>query len=170
MAILDTDIIRRYSGGSGNTSAAASLGGAISSTAISNDTLNALWPDFSGEESNDGITRYRCFYLRNSHASLTAKNIKIYFDEDELPENDGVTVELGSGTAAVNATEQTIADEETEPTGVTFDTYDSDNKLALSNIPNGQYKSIWVKLTTEPGAEAKNLDNYHLVVDVDTNE
>lgn len=168
MAITSANITRRHSGGSGNTDPLADLGGAKSSTAIANNTANAVWPDFTGQESNDGKTRYRCFYIHNTHATLTAKNPKIYIDTP--PANSGVTLELGAGTSAVNGTEQTIANETTAPTSVTFDDYDSSSKLSLSNIPAGQHKAIWVKLTTGSGASAKDLDGSIIKVDVDTNE
>jgi len=166
--IVSSDITRRYSGGAGNTDPLASLGGAKSSTAIPNNTLNAVWPDFTGQESNDGITRYRCFYIHNAHGSLTAKNGKLYFNSQ--PANAGVSVEAGAGTSAVNGTEQTIANETTAPSGVTFNAYNSGTKLSLANIPAGQHKAIWLKLTTDPGASAKDLDQYELFIDVDTNE
>ena|ERR1051326_4887619 len=168
MGIVGTDIVRRYSGGSGNTDPNASLGGQISSTSIANNTLNALFSDFSGQESNDGVTKYRCFYILNNHGSLTAKNPKIYFTAQ--PANSGVTVALAAGSSAVNGTEQTIADENTAPTGVSFTTPTSGSKLSLSDIPAGQWKAIWVRLVTASAATAKDADSYTLAIDVDTNE
>ena len=139
-----------------------SLGGAITSNEVMN-VANNIFDEFTGAETSAGGTFYACFYVKNEHALLTAKRLR-YLIQSET-DHDGVNVSLALGSAAINGTEQTIADESTAPTGVDFDTTDSDsetsgagaadNELAVGNLPNSQHKSFWVRVQIAPGTSAK---------------
>lgn len=169
MAIVNTDLVLRFSGGSGNTDPNAALGGAKSTTAVTDNVINNLWDNVSGTESNAGDTEYRCGYIHNAHATLTAENVRIYISTDTTSATE--EVDIGLGTAAVNATEQTVADESTAPSGVTFShpsTYAGG--LAPSNIPAGQHKSVWFRRVVNSGTAAKNNNTYVMKCDCDTAE
>ena len=71
MAIITTDIKFFHSGGAGNTLATASLGGAKSTTAVTDDTLNNIFDKVIGDEADTGDTEYRGIYFENDHATLT---------------------------------------------------------------------------------------------------
>jgi hypothetical protein len=162
MAILDTDLKLRLSGGASNTSAAASLGGAKSTVAggiITTNVLNNLWDDTSGDESEAGDVEYRCVYISNEHGSLTWTNPKVWI-ESQTPSTD-TSVSIALGTSAVNGTEQTIGDEDTEPAGVSWS--EPSNKaagLSLGNLPFGEHKAIWIRKTVTLGAGAYDDDAY----------
>lgn len=167
MPIISTDLKIRYSGGAGNSSQAASLGGVKSSTEITDNSLNNIFSDSGGSESLAGSTKYRCVYIHNAHGTLTADNAKVYIGTNSS--STDTTWEIGVGTAAINGTEQTIADEDTAPSGVTFSsptTYAAG--LALGNIPAGQHKAVWYKRITTGPAAADNNDQTSIKYDCDT--
>ncbi len=79
------------------------------------------------------------------------------------------TADIGLGSSAVNGTEQTIANEGTAPTSVTFSAPATKGAgLSIGNIPAGQHKAIWVRRTITAGAAANNLDNVVIRVEGDT--
>ena len=167
MAILSTDIVFRHSGGAGNSDPNASLGGAISSTAITAAALSNLFDQVGSAESAAGDVEYRCFYVRNSHGSLALQNAVVWIVTN-TPASD-TTADIGLGSSAVNGTEQTIANEGTAPTSVTFSAPATKGAgLSIGNIPAGQHKAIWVRRTITAGAAANNLDNVVIRVEGDT--
>jgi|SRR5215510_624103 len=167
MAILNTDIVYRLSGGASNTDPNAALGGAISTTAITDNTLNNLWDNVSGDEGSAGDTEYRCFYVRNSHASLTLQSPMIWISSNTTSSSD--EVDIGLGSSAVNGTEQSVANESTAPTSVTFSHPTTKaGGIALGNIPNGQHRAIWVKRIVTGGAGAIDNNAYNITVEGDT--
>lgn len=155
MPIVAADIDFRLSGGAGNASPNASLGGVKSSTEIVDATLHNLFDVVSSAEASAGDVEYRCFYVHNAHGTLTLQNAVVYISSN-TPSPD-TTADIGVGTAAVNGTEQTVADESTAPTGVTFSSAAGiGNALALGDIPAGQHRAVWVRRTVTAAAAAAN--------------
>lgn len=160
MPIINTDIQYRLSGGAANSSAAASLGGAKSTTVVP----SALFDDVSGAESAAGDIEYRCFYVHNNHGTLALQNAKLFIQAN----TPGDRLAVGVGTSAINGTEQTVADEQTAPSGVTFSQpADFASGISLGTIPAGQHKAVWVRRTVAPGTSASN-DTYNFRVQGDT--
>lgn len=157
----------RLSGGSGNTDPNASLGGAISSTAVTDNSANNVWDDVSGSETSAGDIEYRCVYIRNSHATLTAFSTKIWIDTNTT--SSSTTVDIGLGSSAVNGTEQTVANESTAPSSVTFSAPGVGTELSIGSIPAGQHKAVWIRRTVTAGGSATDDDTYILKVSCDTN-
>lgn len=167
MPIVSSDIEYRLSGGSGNTNPNASLGGAKSSTEIVSATLHNLFDIVSSAESAAGDIEYRCFYVHNDHATLTLLNAAVFI-QSNTPDTQTL-LEMGLGTSAVNGTEQTVANENTAPAGVTFSTAaGSGNALAIGDIPAGQHKAVWLRRTIDAGASAYDNDGATLRVIGDT--
>lgn len=163
MAIISTDIQYRLSGGGSNSDPAASLGGVKSSTARGTN----IFDDVSSAEAAAGDVEYRCIYIHNNHGTLTLQAPKIWI-QTNTP-STSTTVDIGLGTSAVNGTEQTVADESTAPTGVTFSApADFASGIALGDIPAGQHRAIWERRTVTAGA-AVYSDSYTLRVQGDTN-
>lgn len=165
MAILDSEILLRLSGGSGNTDPNAALGGVMStSTVISDNTSNNLFDKITGAESTAGRTDYRGFYVLNNDGALTLEDAGIYVDSETT--HTGVDVELGLATQGLNATMSTIADEVTAPSpSVTFsDASGVGNRLVLGNIPAGQRYGVWAKRVINAGTAAKT--DYTVVLKV----
>lgn len=151
MAIASTEIQLRLSGGASNTSPAASLGGARSSTQVGTD----LFDNLDGTESAAGRVDYRCGYVFNANTSLTFQGAKMWISADTAA--PGTKIEIGIGTAALNATEQTVGSETAAPAGVTFSAAGSEAAaLALGDIGPQQSRSVWFRRTTTAGAVASN--------------
>lgn len=166
MPITSTDLKFRLSGGAANSNPNASLGGAKSSTEIGTG-LHNLFDQVGSAETTSGDTEYRCFYVHNAHATLALENAVIYI-QSNTPSGD-TSVEIAVGSAAVNGTEQTVANESTAPTGVTFSSAANlGAALALGNIPAGQHRAVWVKRIVNAGAAAYNDDQVTLRVQGDT--
>lgn len=162
MPIISTDIKYRLSGGSANTDPAASLGGVKSSTGMPSGLLDTVT---SGEAAS-GDTEYRAFYVHNAHATLTLEAAKLWIQAN-TPSAD-TTLEVGLGTSAVNATEQTIANEGVAPSGVTFvAAADEAGAISLGDIPAGQHRAVWLKRIVSAAAAASN-DTANLRVKGDT--
>ncbi len=160
MPILTSEIVYRLSGGAANASAAASLGGAKSSTVVP----AGLFDDVSSAESTAGDTEYRCFYVHNANASLTLQNAVIWIQSNTT----GSRIAIGAGSSAINGTEQTVADEQTAPGSVSFTQPSTKGAgIALGSIPAGQHKAVWVRRVIPAAASASN-DAYTLRVEGDT--
>jgi len=155
--IASTDIDFHLSGGAGNADPNAALGGAISTTQITSAALHNLFDIVSGDEAAAGDIEYRCLYVKNAHATLTLQNAKVWV-QTETPSGSS-DEEIGLGTSAVNGVEQTVADESTAPSGVTFGQANGEGAaLSIGNIPAGQHKAIWVKRTISASAPAVDSD------------
>lgn len=162
MPIISTDIKYRLSGGGSNTDPALSLGGAKSST----DAPSGLLDTVTSGEAATGDTEYRAIYVHNAHATLTLEAAKLWIQAN-TPSAD-TTLEVGLGTSAVNATEQTVANEGVAPSGVTFvAAADEAGAISLGDIPAGQHRAVWIKRIVSAGAAASN-DTANLRVKGDT--
>jgi len=147
MPITSTDIKNYLSGGAGNTDPNASLGGAISSTEVVDNTLNNLFAAAGAAEALAGSTKYRAFFVKNTHASLTYQNAVIYISSN-TPSSD-TSVKLALADEAVGTgTIETIANESTAPSGPTFSLADGvANALSIGSLAPGEMKGIWVEWT-----------------------
>lgn len=164
MPIISSDIKYRLSGGGSNTDPAASLGGAISTTT---DAPSGIFDDVSSAEATAGDIEYRCVYVKNNHGSLTLQGAKIWI-QTQTPSGD-TDVAIGLGTSAVNGTEQTVANEGTAPTSVTFSQPSSfAGGLTIGDLTAGQHKAVWVRRTVNAAAAGAS-DSFALRVQGDTN-
>ena len=162
MAIVSTDIQYRLSGGASNSDPALSLGGVKSSTAASN-----YFDDVSSAEASAGDTEYRCVYVHNNHGTLTLIGAKVFI-QTNTPSSD-TDVAIGLGSSAINGTEQTVANESTAPTGVSFSAPTTfAGGLAIGDLAAGAHKAVWVRRTVNAGAAAY-ADSFTLRVQGDTN-
>lgn len=162
MPISSTDIKVKLSGGAGNTDPLLSLGGVISTT----DMPTGLFDRVTSDEAVTGDTEYRAVYITNTHATLTLTGAHVW-----LPINTtsaDTDIQIGLGTSAINGTEQTIANENTAPVGVTFGLVATEGvALVIGDLAPGATKALWYKRTVNPGAAASN-DSYTLRVKGDT--
>lgn len=159
MPIIASDILIKLSGG-------ANLGGAISATDAPS-TVNGVFDIVSGAESLAGDVEYRCVYVKNNHATLTF-NTAVAFIQSNTPSTD-TTCDIGVGTAAISATEQTVANESTAPIGVSFGAASNyGTGYPVGDLAPSQYKAIWIRRTVTPGAAAYNSDGLTLAVQGDT--
>jgi hypothetical protein len=151
MPIVFTDIEYRLSGGSSNSDPNASLGGAKSSTEVGSNLLD----DVSSGEAATGDTEYRCFYVHNGHGSLTLENAVIWLQSNTASADTDLNI--GLGTSAVNGTEQTVVNEQTAPSGVSFSAAASEGAaISLGDIPPGQHRAVWLRRVVNAAAAASS--------------
>ena len=162
MPIVSSDIKYRLSGGAANTDPTLSLGGIISTT----DAAASIFDNVSSAEALAGDTEYRCIYIKNNHGTLTLLAPKVWLQAN-TPSGD-TAAEISLGTSAVSGTEQTIADENTSPTGTTFVSAANEGAgLSLGDLAPGATKAIWIKRTVTAGAAAAS-DGFTVRVKGDT--
>lgn len=168
-----SDIVWRYSGGAANTSAAASLGGAMSTVAggvIDEAVLHDLFDIVSGSESAAGDVEYRAIYVQNNHGTQTAFGAKLF-----IASPDNTRIDIALATEAVNvAIANTVADENTAPNGAwlaaAFSHPTTDGTgLSIGDIPATQFKGIWVRRTIPAAASATASESvgFNLAFDSD---
>lgn len=141
------------------------LGGAITATESVSGQSDNLVDTFDDTETADGKVIYACAYIKNTNATLQASNVRFFIDTETV--HAGVNVEVGLGAAAVNGTEQTIADEESAPNTPAINFVEADgaaNALVMGDLPAEGHRAFWVKITVAAGTAAKN--NYLTAVKI----
>ena len=147
MPIAQSNIKLRLSGGASNSAAALSLGGAKSSISLSGN----LFDDKSFAESSSGRTEYRCVYVTNEHATLTAKAARVWLSANTPGTSTQVLVALG--TSVLNATEQSISGETSSPSGLSFSPAALESAaIQLGDIPPLGSRAIWFRCDVIAGA------------------
>lgn len=177
MAISSSDIKYKFSvltGSAGNSTAgtaSGSLGKYISTTELTDNTLNNLYDDVSGDENAASDVEYRCFFIHNAHGSLTLQSPVVWLSSEV---SGGASIAISVDTTAASAIGSAsaqgkqVADESTAPATQTFSSPTSKGTgLALSSIPSGQCKAIWVRRTAANTAALDN-DGVTLRVEGDT--
>lgn len=178
MAIASSDIKYRLSiktGSAGNSGTQAdpnqSLGKYISTTDIVDATANNLFDDISGDENAASTVDYRCFFVYNSHGTLTWQSAKAWIFSEVA---GGASIAIGldpAGVVAVgssSAQAASITNETTAPAGVTFSSPTTKSAgLSIGNIPPGQCQAIWVRRTAA-NTSAVDADGGTIRVEGDT--
>lgn len=155
MAIVAGDIVQMYSVTSGSAGASTagtgpgSLGKYVSTTAAA---TSGTLPDFSGPENSSSAVKYRCIFVQNNHATLTAQNAVVYISA-ETPSGTATALAVDnvavSNKTSSSAQADQIANETTAPTAVGSwsSPTTSGTGLALGNIGPDQVKAFWVRET-----------------------
>lgn len=163
MAIAASDIkfyLSEKVSGNGFTTGgtpAASLGKNISTTEITDNTLNNLFDDISGDENADSDVEYRCIFVLNTHATLTWEDVVVWLSAEVA---GGASIEIALdnvGAIDKDSTEDqadTIADEDTAPTAVgAFSGPTSKvTGLAIGDLAPDECHAIWIKRTAANSA------------------
>ena len=167
MAITQAELKMYLTGGAGNSNPNLSLGGVISSTEVTDNTANNLWDDVSGDEALAGDVEYRCICVKNTNSSLTLTSSKFWILSNTT---GGDSIKVGLDLAGLNATPDTVGDENTAPSpAVTFVTaVDKANGLNTGNVPNGQYYGIWIERTVGSSTGVFDNSTYQLKWEGDT--
>lgn len=180
MAITASDILFKFSvktGSAGNStagSASGSLGKYISTTQITDNTLNNLFDDISGSENAASTVDYRCIFIHNNHGSLTYQNAVVYLSaEVSGGASIAVAVDSVAASAVGNASAQAleVTNETTAPAGpLSFSSpTTAGTGLSLGNIAAGSCKAIWIRRTAA-NSSAKDNDGVTIAVSGDTSE
>ena len=143
------------------SSAAGSLGGAISSAEVSQN-LNALFPDVSTVDSERGATDYRCVYLKNN-STATLPYARVYISTPTP--NASSVCQLGIGVSAVNAVEPVTTQATAAPVGVTFQNTAKEARIDLGILPANATRAFWIQRRISPNAIKYVLDWVGLALD-----
>jgi hypothetical protein len=169
MPIAGSNLKWYLSGGGSNTDPTASLGGAISTTAVSS-SLNGLFVRVSGALAASGETNYRCIYFQNIDADANGLITPYLWISSQTSSAD-TSLEIGLDPAGKNGTATTIANENSAPAGVTFSAPSSfAGGIALPTDPYAQndYVAVWIKRIVNAGAASDASDATQLSVQGDT--
>ena len=164
---LTTGDIKLVMTGTGTTSNPnASLGGAINTTEeISTTSLNSLFDNITGDESNAGDTEYRIVAIHNSSPnSDTANEVKVY-----LPVNYQSFMSLGINEIA-GVTPPTIANESTAPSGVTFSSPSTKAAaIDVGDIIAGSFRALYVRRVIPASTSTpKDAASFRITVEAET--
>jgi hypothetical protein len=164
VAIVSTDLKMYFSG---DGTPAGSLGGAIHATELTDNTLNNLWDDVSGDDASAGDVEYRCIYVKNTHGTLTLNSSKFWIQSNTT---GGDSIKVGLDLAGLNGTADDVANENTAPSpAVTFVTaVDKANGLNTGNVPAGQKYAIWIERTVPASTAVFDASTYVLKWEGDT--
>lgn len=175
-AITPSEILFKFSvsAAAGNTTAgtaATSLGDQISTTTITDNTLNNLFDDISGAENAASTVDYRCIFVHNSNSANTLQNAAAWLSAETA---GGASIAIGVDTTAASAIGSasaqalTVANETTAPAGVTFSSPTTfGTGISLGSIPAGSCRAIWIRRTAANTAALSN-DGVTISVQGDT--
>lgn len=154
----------RLTGGATNTSLAASIGGAESSTSlVLSPGDSGLLRTITNAESIAGITYYRCVSVRNEEA--TAAGTVIAYISGQLA--DTPQLAIGVATQAAGVTVTAIANETTAPAGVTFsEPASSGAGISLGSIPAGDGKGLWLRTTIPASTPPDGTNPWQVTLEV----
>jgi hypothetical protein len=149
-----TDILLKLSvaAAAGDTTAssgAASLGDQVSTTQVST-SLHGLFDVITGSENAASTTDYRCVFVHNNHATLTAYSCTVFLTSAVASGAD-VTIAIDNIAASAKGSGSTqaatIGSETSAPSGVgSFSAPSTDGTgLALGDLAPGQVRAVWIK-------------------------
>jgi hypothetical protein len=117
-----------------------------------------LFDVVSSAEASAGDVEYRCIYVENTNGTDSLLSAAAFVSSN-TPSSD-TAIAIGLGTSAIDATEQTVANESTAPAGVTFSAPATLGAgLAIGDLTAGQHKAIWIRRTVNAAAAAYNNDS-----------
>lgn len=150
MAILSSEIKVYYATGSSTSGIAsnrtnAASGGAISITEVTDNTVNNLFPDITGDEAAAGVTKYCKIFIKNTHGSLTWQNAKAWVSSVTPGTDNEISLAL-----------EATSNDTTPPSSGSFSTPTTKGAgLTLGNVANGGAVALWVRWVVNAGATAK---------------
>jgi hypothetical protein len=169
---ITNEIIQRLTvgntGDANNADPNLSLGGAVSTVLITDNTDNNVFDDVSGDESAVGTVEYRCRAVVNNHGSITLLAPKVWISSNTGSADDTIAIGLGTSGVGTN-NEQVVANETTAPAGVSFSSPSTKaTGLAPGNVPAASHFYIWERRTVNSGAAAVSANAYTIKVEGDT--
>jgi hypothetical protein len=110
------------------------------------NNIGNVFDAVSALDSLLGDTEYRCLYVKNTHATLTANGVTIWIKElTSGPDEISIGKDpAGVGDGSTTGVATTIVDESTAPVGVTFSTpLAYGTGILLGNLAPGECAAIW---------------------------
>lgn len=167
MPIVAGDIDFHLSGGVGNTDPNLALGGVRSTTQVVDNVDNNIFDDVTGTEAGSGDTEYRGLYFRNAHATITLLNTRIWIESNTTSTDD--TADIALAGEGLNATMETVANENTAPVGEVFSApANYAAGLVMGSVPATQHYGFWIRRTVNASAAAFNANSFQLKLQGET--
>lgn len=157
MSVEEGDIIYTYTGSGTSSNPEFSLGGASTSYVVA-ETLEKLFGVVTPEEAVSGSIKYRAVDAKNDSSTDTLYDAYIWISLETTSTDTTIAIAYDSvGT-------QSIANETTAPTGVSFSTPTSKaTGISLGDLTPGEKRRIWFKRTVTAGA-VKTTDSGSMMV------
>jgi hypothetical protein len=145
MAIVAGDLKLYLTGGAANADPLLSLGGVTSSIQFTDNTLDKLFASVGPAEAAAGSVKYRALSFKNTSA-FTAYAAAIFIAQETT--SAGTTVALAFDSTGT----QSIVNEDTAPTGLTFSTPLSlATAIALGDVVAAGVARVWFQRTVTAG-------------------
>lgn len=179
MPVVPSDIEHRLSVPSASSGDSApqpqpfqSLGRWMSTTPVA-EGLHGLFDPVTGADNEREAVDHRCIFITNTNATSTLHDVAVWIASEVA---GGADVRIGldpAGVVAADATTpqaQTIVQEETAPSGVTFSAPSTrETGLAIGTLGPGECVAVWVERTATDSPPV-DADGVTLRVDGDTSE
>lgn len=149
---MASNLVWKLTGGAANASLSASLGGTVSSVAVSGSPMNNLFPNVTASQATAGLTDYRAFDLVNT-GDAAAVGTLLWFDA----ETSSTDTTLQFGLDALDSS-LSIADGLTAPVGISFSEPNAGAPLNVGDIPAGHGFRVWFKRIVTAGAANTSSD------------
>lgn len=157
MSVAENEILYTYTGSGTSTNPELSLGGASTSNTLV-ETLEKLFAVVTPEEAASGSIKYRALDIKNDNSTDTLYDAYVWVSTETTSASTTVAIAYDS------AGTQSIVNETTAPTSVTFSTPTSKSAgISLGDIAPGGKRRIWLKRTVTAGA-TKTTDSGAIMV------
>lgn len=114
---------------------------------------NNIWDDVAKSEAVYGDTEYRCLYLYNRYSD-TLLDARVWVDQQPSG-NDELDLGLdpaGIGDGTSTGVAQTVGDEDTAPSNVTFSRpTDYSGGIQIGDLAPGEAIAVWLRRTVPSG-------------------
>jgi len=170
MGVLTSEIVLYYSKVSGGSQSDPndSIGGAIASNGPTDNTINHVWDDVTGDEAVSGTTEYRILYIQNDSATDSLENTKFWVSQITASTTDEVAIALMA--AGKNGTAERLTDETTAPSGGESFTAPTSKATGLSigTLAAGDNYPICIRRVVDASSPAYDANNYKIKFEGDT--
>jgi len=133
---------------------------AVDSTVGVVNATNRTFDNVSPAQSLAGLVEYRCFYLRNTHASATAFSTTMWIKSQPVGD-DTLSIALHPG--GKNSTAVTIADEADSGNALSAITWVAPSTqgagLVMGDLSAGDYYAFWMRRTVPPDTYNQVIEN-----------
>ena len=169
MVVSPSDI--RFYKSTPSTGSIQNLGGAISAVEIlknmdsSNPIYNQIFRDFTDTERKNGAFQFHCFFLKNTHATLTVTGGRLWFAS--VTPNPETYARMGLETNAKTTPAHTITNDISLPAGIDLETRHNakSESITLPSLAPSDYVGIWVAIECKPSAARYNKDGFEIRCD-----
>ena len=140
-------------------------GNKIDSNVNITNVLEEAWDNISAQQSLDGLVEYRCFFIINTHATLTANSVVVWIKEQPNGADSleiALPIPLTKGNSPITLADEIDSTNQLVP-GSNITTWASPSTqgtgLAVGNLAAGEYMALWQKRTVPADTYTKTLND-----------